>query len=421
MNTLQARPKLTETNPFGVDSILLATMVTLLLLGLTMVFSSTIALQDQSLQTNFSHLTQQSVFMLMGISGAYIVSLIPIVVWQKLSLPLLILTMLLMVVLVLSGIGVEVNGSKRWISLGSFRLQPAEIVKLVMVIYIASYLTRRREVLNEFTRGIIIIGAVLAIVAGLLLAQPDFGSFVVIVSTVGLMMFLGGVRIMHMLLCSVFIVSAIVMMVVTAPYRMKRVLSFRDPFADAYDTGYQLVHSLIAIGRGEFFGVGLGGSIQKLYYLPHAHNDFILAVIGEELGLVGIVLVISLFAILLKRVFVIARRAEDAGIVYGARLAQGIGLLLIIQATINIGVNLGVLPTKGLTLPFISYGGSSILISCAAIGMVFAVDKQSKVRQVVPPKAPMMNSGIYKNKAAKKNSRKSVDQPSLAGKAGART
>ena len=245
---------------------------------------------------------------------------------------------------------------------------------------------------------------VLGIVAGLLLAQPDFGSFFVIACTVGLMMFLGGVRISHMMVCGGFVLVAIFFMIKMAPYRMQRVLSFRDPFADAYDTGYQLVHSLIAIGRGEFFGVGLGGSIQKLYYLPHAHNDFILAVIGEELGLLGITLVIALFIILLYRIFVIARRADDAGLMYGARLAQGIGSLLIIQAIVNIGVNLGVLPTKGLTLPFISYGGSSILVSCAAMGMVFAVDKQSKVRQVAPPKASMMRHGIYKKRPeAEKN------------------
>lgn len=381
---MQARPKVTESNRFGVDSALLATVLFLVLLGLTMVFSTTVAQQDQSLNTNFSHLIRQSVFVLLGIIVAYVVSLIPLVVWERTSLPMLIASMLVMSILVISGIGVEVNGSTRWISLGGFRVQPAEVVKLVVVLYIASYLTRRREVLGEFTRGIVIIGVVMASVAGLLLAQPDFGSFVVIVSAVALMMFLGGVRIWHMLLCSTFIIAAIVAMVITAPYRMKRVLSFRDPFADAYDTGYQLVHSLIAIGRGEFFGVGLGGSIQKLYYLPHAHNDFILAVIGEELGFAGIVLVIGLFALLLFRTFVVARRAEEAGLLYGARLAQGIGVLLVIQATINIGVNLGVLPTKGLTLPFISYGGSSILVSFAAIGMVFAVDKQSRVRQVVP-------------------------------------
>jgi len=393
---LQARPKISSDTPMGVDATLLLTFAILMLLGLTMVFSSTIALQDKSLQTNFSHFQKQTVFMLVGSVGAYIISFIPVQVWQRMSMPLLGAAILVMLILVFTKAGVEVNGSTRWISFGGFRIQPAEFVKLIMIVYMASYLTRRREQLYEFTRGILIIGVVLGIIAGLLLAQPDFGSFFVIACTVGLMMFLGGVRISHMLVCGTFVLIAIFFMVKMAPYRMQRVLSFRDPFADAYDTGYQLVHSLIAIGRGEFLGVGLGGSIQKLYYLPHAHNDFILAVIGEELGLLGIILVISLFILLLRRIFVIARRADDAGLMYGARLAQGIGSLLIIQAIVNIGVNLGVLPTKGLTLPFISYGGSSILVSCAAIGMVFAVDKQSKVRQVAPPRASMMSHGIYK-------------------------
>lgn len=395
---LQARPRIESDTPMGVDVTLLLTFAILLLLGLTMVFSSTIALEDKSLQTNFSHFQKQAVFMLVGCIGAYLISYIPIGVWQRMSMPLLVFAIIMMMILVFTKVGVEVNGSTRWISLGGFRIQPAELVKLIMIIYMAGYLTRRREVLYEFTRGILIIGLVLGIVAGLLLAQPDFGSFFVIACTVGLMMFLGGVRVPHMMVCAAFVGIAIFFMIKTAPYRMQRVLSFRDPFADAYDTGYQLVHSLIAIGRGEFLGVGLGGSIQKLYYLPHAHNDFILAVIGEEMGLLGIMLVISLFILLLRRIFVIARRADDAGLMYGARLAQGIGSLIIIQAIVNIGVNLGVLPTKGLTLPFISYGGSSILVSCAAMGMVFAVDKQSKVRQVVPPRAPMMSHGIYKKK-----------------------
>lgn len=401
---LQARPKIADDTPMGVDIVLLLTFAVLLLLGLTMVFSSTIALDNKSLQTNFSHFQKQAAFILVGCVGAYIISYIPVGVWQRMSMPLLASAILVMMILVFTNAGVEVNGSTRWINLGGFRIQPAEFVKLIMVIYMASYLTRRREQLYEFTRGILIIGLVLGVIAGLLLAQPDFGSFFVIACAVGLMMFLGGVRISHMLVCAAFVGVAIFFMIKMAPYRMQRVLSFRDPFADAYDTGYQLVHSLIAIGRGEFLGVGLGGSIQKLYYLPHAHNDFILAVIGEELGLLGIILVISLFILMLHRIFVIARHADDAGLMYGARLAQGIGALLIIQAIVNIGVNLGVLPTKGLNLPFISYGGSSILVCCAAIGMVFAVDKQSKVRQVTPARASMMSHGIYKKRSKTKKS-----------------
>jgi len=215
----------------------------------------------------------------------------------------------------------------------------------------------------------------------MLLMQPDFGSFVVISASVGLMMFLSGIRISHTLLCLGVVSGAMYLMVTNSAYRMARVTSFLDPWADPYNSGFQLTQALIAVGRGEVFGVGLGASIQKLYYLPHANNDFILAVIGEELGLLGIILVIVLFGLLLHRALVIARAAELIGKIYAARLAQGIGFLLVFQAMINIGVNLGVLPTKGLTLPFISYGGSSMLICCVAMGLLFAVDRQTRVRE----------------------------------------
>jgi len=309
-----------------------------------------------------------------------LVATIPIWVWERLSMPLLVISLLTLVVLLF--VGVEVNGSRRWIPLLGFRLQPAEFAKLSMVIYAASYLTRKQSELENFSKGIVNIGIVLIILAVLLLLQPDFGSFVVITVTVGLMMFLGGIRLSHTLLCISLAGIAMFLMVGMSEYRMQRVLSFRDPWADPFDTGFQLTQALIAIGRGEVFGVGLGASIQKLYYLPHANNDFILAVIGEELGLVGITLVISLFALLLHRALVISRTAELIGRIYAARLAQGIGFLLVFQAVINIGVNLGVLPTKGLTLPFISYGGSSMLVCCVAMGLLFAVDRQNRIREI---------------------------------------
>ena len=282
--------------------------------------------------------------------------------------------------MILLMVGLEVNGSRRWLSLFGFGLQPAEFAKLAMVIYAASYLTRKQAQIEQFTQGILNIGIVLALLGFLLLLQPDFGSFVVITAAVGLMMFLGGIRISHTILCLSLAGVVMFLLVSMSDYRMQRVMSFRDPWADPFDSGFQLTQALIAVGRGEIFGVGLGASIQKLYYLPHANNDFILAVIGEELGLLGVVLVIALFALLLHRALVIARAAELVGKIYAARLAQGIGFLLVFQAAINIGVNLGVLPTKGLTLPFISYGGSSMLVSCTAMGMLFAVDRQTRTR-----------------------------------------
>jgi len=325
------------------------------------------------------HFWRQLLHIALGISLTIVVASIPVWFWQKMSVPLLVASLLLLLVLLF--VGIEVNGSKRWIALSGFRLQPAEIGKLTMVIYAASYLTRKQTQLHQFTQGILNIGMVLAAFGLLLLLQPDFGSFVVITVTVGLMMFLGGIRISHTLLCLSLAAVVMVILISISDYRMQRMMSFRDPWADPFDTGFQLTQALIAVGRGEIFGVGLGASIQKLYYLPHANNDFILAVIGEELGLIGIILVITLFALLLHRALVISRAAELIGKIYAARLAQGIGFLLVFQASINIGVNLGVLPTKGLTLPFISYGGSSMLVCCVAMGLLFAVDRQTRTRE----------------------------------------
>lgn len=375
---LQATRLQPQDNVIGVDSVLMGVFVCLLMLGLVMVFSSTIAMGGQDLQINTAHFWRQLVHMMVGVCLTVAVAYIPVWVWQKLSFPILILSVLLLLLLLFFGL--EVNGSQRWMSVLGFRLQPAEFAKLAMVIYAASYLTRKQAEIKKFSKGIVNIGIVLAVLGGLLLLQPDFGSFVVISATVGLMMFLGGIRISHTILCLGVVGSAMYLMVVLSPYRMARVLSFRDPWSDPFDSGFQLTQALIAIGRGEVFGVGLGASIQKLYYLPHANNDFILAVIGEELGLIGIVLVIGLFALLLQRALRISRAAELVGRVYAARLAQGVGILLVFQAVINIGVNLGVLPTKGLTLPFISYGGSSMLVCCVAMGLLFAVDRQTRSR-----------------------------------------
>lgn len=368
-----------NANPAGVDSTLLGVFIALLMLGLVMVFSSTIAMGDQELSTHTAKFWKQLVHMLVGVSLTVLVAMVPVWLWQKLSIPLLGISLLLLFVLLF--IGIEVNGSRRWIVLAGFRLQPAELAKLSMVLYAASYLTRKQAEIQKFSKGIVNLGVVLAVFGGLLLLQPDFGSFVVITATIGLMMFLGGIRVTHTFLCLSVAAIAMFFMVTTSDYRMKRLMGFLDPWSDPYGTGFQLTQALIAIGRGEVFGVGLGASIQKLYYLPHAHNDFILAVIGEELGLVGIVLVVVLYALLLHRALAISRAAELIGRIYAARLAQGIGFLLVSQAVINIGVNLGALPTKGLTLPFISYGGSSMLICCVAMGLLFGVDRQTRIRE----------------------------------------
>jgi cell division protein FtsW len=362
------------------DRWLLGAVTMLLALGLVMVYSATVAGGAQSLDTNFHHLHQHAMHILLGLVLAGCAVWTRPSWWERSSKPLLAVALLLLVVLLLPGIGLTVNGSTRWLAVGPIRMQPAEVAKLCMVIYAAGYLTRKRESLGDFTQGVLIIGIVLAALALLLLLQPDFGSSVVITVTVGAMLFLGGIRFWHFLLCLLVGITATVVLAYIEPYRWARVTSFLNPWSDPYDSGFQLTQALIAFGRGEWLGVGLGESIQKLYYLPHANNDFLLAVIAEELGVAGVLAVIGLFGIVLWRAFAIARRAELAGKVYAARLAQGLGLLLIFQAIVNMGVNMGVLPTKGLTLPFMSYGGSSMLSSCVAVGLLLMVDRDSRRR-----------------------------------------
>ena len=360
------------------DPWLVGVLVALLSFGAVMVYSASIASVDQSLVTSFHGVSQHLVHIVIGVAVLLVASMTRIEWWERLSKPLLIVCLLGLALLLFPGIGIEVNGSRRWVAAGPVRLQPAEFAKLATVIYAAGYLTRKREALSDFTHGVLMIGAVLAVLAVLLLAQPDFGSFVVITVTVGLMLFLGGIRFWHFMLCVLFGAVAMAVMTAISPYRLQRVTSFLNPWSDPYDSGFQLTQALIAFGRGEWYGVGLGASIQKLYYLPHASNDFLFAVIAEELGLLGVAAVVILFGILMWRAFVIARRAERMGRIYTARLAQGLGLLLVVQASINMGVNMGVLPTKGLTLPFMSHGGSSMVVSCIAMGLLLACDRNSR-------------------------------------------
>jgi cell division protein FtsW len=251
-------------------------------------------------------------------------------------------------------------------------------MKLFTVVYVAGYLVRRQEALRNFTQGIVMVSLVVAVIGALLLMEPDMGSLVVITMTVFAMLFLGGVRFWHFLMVLGAGVASMVLLTIVSPYRMARATSFMDPFADPFNTGFQLVQALIAFGRGEWFGVGLGASVQKLFYLPAAHTDFVFAVMAEELGLLAVLGMMVLFGIILVRAFAIARQAEAAGQIYGARLAQGIGLLLGGQGMINMGVNMGLLPTKGLTLPFVSYGGSSMLASCIAMGLLLLIGREAR-------------------------------------------
>ena len=368
------------SNDFDIS--LLMTVTALISIGWVMVFSASVGLGEDNFSSEYGYFYHHVTYTLLGVAAMFVLAITPIRIWKTMSLPLLVLSLIVLLLVLLTG--VEVNGSKRWLVAGGFRGQPAEAVKLITVLYVAGYLTRRQSDLQRFSHGIVNIGIVLAVVGVLLLLQPDFGTFVVITVTVALMMFLGGIRISHTLLCFSAVTAVMVLLVRMSSYRLQRVFTFMDPWSDPFGNGFQLTQALIAIGRGEVFGVGLGASIQKLYYLPHAHTDFIFAVLGEELGLVGVLVVVTLFVLLLRRAFVIARIAEMSSSLFEARVAQGCGLLLVIQALIHIGVNLGLLPTKGLTLPFISFGGSSFIVSCAAVGFLFAVERQSQQRKAIP-------------------------------------
>jgi len=356
----------------GFDSRLLGTVAILLAFGALMVASATVADAERPL---FGPTARHLAHVAAGVAAMLLVARVPVSWWETMSKPALLLGLVLLAVLVLPGVGVTHNGSTRWMSIAGFSFQPAEPAKLFMVVYAAGYLTRKRDSLGSFTHGVLMIGLVLAVLGMLLLAQPDFGSFVVITVTVAAMLFLAGVRFWHFLLCALASAGAMGMLVWSEAYRVERVTSFLDPWKDPSDSSYQLVQGLIALGRGEWLGVGLGASVQKLYFLPHAQNDFLLAVIGEELGFVGVFTVIALFAVLLWRSFAISRAAERTGQIYAARLAQGLGLLLVLQAMIHVGVNLGALPTKGLTLPLMSYGGSSLITSCVAVGILLSIER----------------------------------------------
>lgn len=360
------------------DQILVVTIVALLSLSLVMVYSATIATDSKTLDTNYSYLIKHMVHIGIGTAIFFITASVKIDWLQGLSKVVLLGGLLGLTVVLFPGVGVEVNGSLRWISIGSVRFQPSEFVKIAAVIYFADYLARKRDDLHLFKVGIINVGLVVGVIGLLLLLEPDFGTTVVIIITVAVMMFLAGVRFWHFLISVSVAVGLMALIIWMEPYRVARLLSYRDPWADPFDSGFQLVQALIAIGRGEWFGTGLGSSIQKLFYLPHAGNDFLIAIIGEELGATGIFTVLALFALLLFRAFSISRRALQLGQRFSGFLAQGIGLLLALQAGVHIGVNTGVLPTKGLTLPMMSYGGSSMLSSMAALGLLMAIDRQSR-------------------------------------------
>jgi cell division protein FtsW len=364
------------------DPWLLGSIVTLLVLGTIMVYSASVSIAERLTGNSFHYLLRHLFSIALGVSGLFIVTRTRVRVWEYLGPYLLLIGIALLVVVLLPGLGVHVNGSSRWLPLGIVNLQPSELMKLFMIVYAAGYLVRKQEELKFFTQGILMISIVLAVIGMLLLQEPDLGSVVVISLTVFAMLFLGGVRFWHFLAVVGAGVGGMVLLTFLSPYRMARVTGFLDPWADPFNSGFQLTQALIAFGRGEWLGVGLGASIQKMFYLPAAHTDFLFAVLAEELGLLGVFVCMALFVVIVWRAFQIARSAELNGQIYAARLAQGIGLLLGMQAMINMGVNMGALPTKGLTLPFVSYGGSSMIVSCLAAGLLLRIGREQGSQKV---------------------------------------
>ncbi|SDX57603.1 putative lipid II flippase FtsW [Marinobacter mobilis] len=355
----------------------------LLVLGVIMISSASMDMAAETLGNSYHYIARQLIFAAIGCGLALGAVNVPLAWWER-SGWLLLGVGLLVLVLVLTPVGRTVNGSTRWIPFGLFNIQVSEIAKLCLIAYLAGYVVRRREELVHTWIGFMRPVAVLAVASVLLVIEPDFGATVVLMTASLGMIFLSGVKLSRFLpLIAICVVMGVVL-VVTQPYRLKRVVSYLDPWKDQFDTGYQLTQSLIAFGRGEWVGVGLGNSIQKLFYLPEAHTDFIFAIVAEEFGLLGSLLVLGLFVTLVVSGFVIARRAEKAGMDFASCFAYGITLIIGLQATINIGVNTGLLPTKGLTLPLMSYGGSSLLVMCICIGVLIRVEMERIDQQENP-------------------------------------
>ncbi|MFT5390333.1 MAG: cell division protein FtsW [Gammaproteobacteria bacterium] len=395
MNAMRWRPIPIADVFAKIDLVLLLAAAALALLGLVMVASASITIADRSLDAPLYYFWKQ----LIVLGGASVIGLVLVLpglgVWQRAGAPALIVGAL-MLALVLS-FGREVNGSTRWLQLGPISVQPSELMKLVVVVYMAGYLVRRGAEVRRALWGFVKPVALLGIIALLLLLEPDYGATVVMFATALGMLFLAGVPLIAYAVWVVVIGSGLAALAIAAPYRLERLTTFLNPWADPYDSGFQLTQALIAIGRGEWFGVGLGGSVQKLFYLPEAHTDFLFAVLGEELGVFGMVVVIALFATVVCRAFMIARRAEQQGRLFGAHLAYGLGLVIGLQAFINIGVNLGVLPTKGLALPFMSYGANSLVVNCLGLALLLRVSYECAQPQEllsVEEPAPVPEAGV---------------------------
>ena len=372
------------TRVVSFDQPLLWVTLVLLIWGMVMVYSASIAMPENPRFARYTHtyfLTRHVLWLLMSFVAAVLAFQVPVASWEKAAPWLFILSLVFLIAVLIPYIGKVVYGARRWISIGPFGFQPSELAKFAVLLYAADYMVRKMDVKEHFFRAVAPMGVAVAVVGMLLLAEPDMGAFMVIAVIAMGILFLGGVNARMFFLIAAVLLVAFVLMIAMSEWRRERIFAYLDPWSEknALAKGYQLTHSLIAIGRGEIFGVGLGGSVEKLHWLPEAHTDFLLAVIGEEFGLVGVVCVIGLFLWLTRRMIHIGRQAIALDRVFAGLVAQGVGIWMGFQAFINMGVNLGALPTKGLTLPLMSYGGSAILVNLIAVAVVLRIDFENRL------------------------------------------
>jgi len=368
----------------GLDWALVWVTVALLIWGLVMVYSASVAMPDNPKFARYAHthfLTRHVVSLFVAVAAAMLAFQVPMAIWEKYAPWLFVASLMLLMLVLVPFIGKGVNGARRWISLGVMNFQPSELAKFAVLLYAADYMVRKMEVKERFFRAVLPMAFAVGIVGVLLLAEPDMGAFMVISVIAMGILFLGGVNARMFFLIAALVVVVFGTMVMFSEWRRERIFAYMDPWSDKYSMGkgYQLSHSLIAFGRGEIFGVGLGGSIEKLHWLPEAHTDFLMAVIGEEFGLVGVLVVIGMFLWMIRRIMHIGRQSIALDRLFSGLVAQGVGIWMGFQTFINIGVNLGALPTKGLTLPLMSYGGSAIVMNLIALAVVLRIDYENRV------------------------------------------
>lgn len=366
------------------DQPLVWVVLLLMLFGMVMVYSASISLPDSPKYARYDNahfLTRQAMFISVSIIAALLAFRVRIETWQRLAPYLFVATLILLVLVLIPGVGKGVNGARRWLSFKVFNIQPSELMKLFVVLYAADYTVRKQQVMHKLTKGFMPMTLAIGFVGLLLLLEPDLGAFGVIVCIAMGILFLGGINGIWFGGIGVTLVSIFSMVILLSPWRRERIFAYLNPWDEEHALGkaYQLSHSLIAFGRGELFGVGLGGSVEKLHYLPEAHTDFLLAVIGEELGFVGVFVVVAMFYWIIKRSFEIGRQAIAMDLTFAGLTAKGIGIWIAVQTFINMGVNLGLLPTKGLTLPLMSYGGSGVLINCVGLAILLRIDYENRV------------------------------------------